>query len=139
MAKNHWLVKQEPKAYAWSRFLNAGTTAWTGVRNYQARNHLRAMKRGDFVVFYHSGDEKQTVGLARVDRDAYPDPTAKAGDWSAVDLVAIKSLKKPVGLDRIKVDDLLKEMPLVRQSRLSVVPMTEAQFKRLMALAETRI
>jgi predicted RNA-binding protein with PUA-like domain len=139
MAKNYWLVKQEPEAYSWSDFLKEGKTAWTGVRNFQARNNLRSMKPGDRVVFYHSVSDKEAVGLARVETEAYPDPTAREGDWSCVDLVPVKSLKKAVSLETIKTDAILKEMPLVRQSRLSVTALTEGQFKRLMELAETKV
>ncbi|MBC8097239.1 MAG: EVE domain-containing protein, partial [Akkermansiaceae bacterium] len=119
---NHWLVKQEPEAYSWSDFVRDGRTVWTGVRNFQARNNLRAMKRGDLVLFYHSVSEKQVVGLARVDKEAYPDATAEEGDWSCVDLVPVKALKTPVTLEQIKADKVLKEIPLVKQSRLSVTP-----------------
>lgn len=137
MAKNYWLVKSEPETYSWAAFVKDGETAWTGVRNFQARNNLRGMKKGDLVFFYHSGGEKQVVGLARVEKESYPDPTAKEGDWSAVDLAPMKPLAKPVSLQTIKADKLLKDMPLVRNSRLSVTPMTEAQFNRLMTLAES--
>lgn len=136
---NCWLVKQEPEAYAWATFVKEGGTAWTGVRNFQARNNLRAMRRGDCVFFYHSVSEKQVVGLAKVAKEAYPDPTAKEGDWSCVDLKPVKALKKPVTLDAIKSDAALKDMPLIRQSRLSVLPLTEAQAKRLLELGETKV
>jgi predicted RNA-binding protein with PUA-like domain len=139
MAKNYWLVKQEPEAYSWATFLEEGKTVWTGVRNFQARNNLRAMKKGDLVLFYHSVSEKHVVGLARVDKEAYPDPTADEGDWSAVNLVPVKTLKAPVSLESIKTDKILKNIPLVRQSRLSVTPLTPGQFNRLLALAETRV
>jgi len=139
MSKNYWLVKQEPTAYSWATFLTEGKTAWTGVRNFQARNHLRAMKSGDLVFYYHSVNEKQIVGVAQVARESYPDSTAKEGDWSAVDLAPIKTLIKPVSLETIKSDSVLKEMPLVRQSRLSVVPLTKEQFNRVLALAETKV
>jgi len=135
MAKNYWLVKQEPESYSWSTFLKEGKTAWTGVRNFQARNNLRAMKRGDPVFYYHSGDEKQVVGLARVEKENYPDPTASEGDWSAVDLAAVKTLASPVTLAAIKADKILKEIPMVRNSRLSVTPLNSTQFKRLLGLA----
>lgn len=138
MAKQYWLVKQEPESYSWSAFAKDGSTAWTGVRNFQARNNLRAMKKGDLVFYYHSGDEKQVVGLARVDRAAYADPTATEGNWAAVDLAAVKPLVKPVSLETIKSDAIFKDMLLVRNSRLSVSPVSEAQFKRLLALAETK-
>ncbi len=137
MAKNYWLVKQEPETYSWATLQKEGKTDWTGVRNFQARNNLRAMKKGDAVLFYHSGEEKQIVGLARVEKEAYPDRTADEGDWSAVDIAAVKALKRPVTLPEIKADKVLKEMPLVRQSRLSVCPMSAAQFERVLELATT--
>ncbi|MGA3283684.1 MAG: EVE domain-containing protein [Verrucomicrobiota bacterium] len=136
---NYWLVKQEPEAYSWSDFLKDGKAAWTGARNFQARNHLRAMQAGDCVFFYHSGGEKSVVGRARVARESYPDPTADEGDWSAVDLAPVKTLAKPVTRAAIKADKILKEMALVRQSRLSVMPVTRKQFTRLLELAETKI
>jgi predicted RNA-binding protein with PUA-like domain len=137
MAKNYWLVKQEPESYSWSTFVKDGKAAWTGVRNYQARINLRGMKKGDLVLYYHSVSEKQAVGLARVEREAYADPTATEGEWVAVDLAPVKALVKPVSLETIKADKAFKDMLLVRNSRLSVSPVTEAQFKRLMVLAET--
>jgi predicted RNA-binding protein with PUA-like domain len=136
---NHWLVKQEPTEYAWADFVRDGRTAWTGVRNFQARNHLRAMKRGDPVLYYHSGADRAVVGVARVEREAYPDPTATEGDWSCVDLVPVKALARPVTLAEIKADPALKDMPLLRQARLSVMPLTAAQFRRLLALGKTRL
>jgi len=139
MAQNYWLVKSEPEAYSWQTFVKDGKTAWTGVRNFQARNNLRAMKKDDFTFFYHSVSEKQIVGVAKVVKEAYADPTAEEGDWSCVDLAPVKALRKPVTLDAIKSDKILKEMPLVRQSRLSVTPLTAGQFKRLLELAETKI
>lgn len=138
MAKNYWLVKSEPESYSWTTFVKEGGTGWTGVRNFQARNNLRAMKQGDAVLFYHSVSEKQIVGVAKVKREAYPDPTAKEGDWAAVDLAPVKALAKPVTLVSLKSDKILKDMPLLRQSRLSVTPLSREQYERLMALAETR-
>ena len=132
---NYWLVKQEPEAYSWEDFLKEGRAAWTGVRNFQARNNLRAMKKGDQVLFYHSGGEKQIVGLARVARAAYADPTAEEGDWVAVDLVPVKALARPVQLAAIKTDTALKDIHLVRNSRLSVSVLSQAQYDRLMAMA----
>ena len=139
MEINYWLVKSEPEAYSWTALVKDGRTAWTGVRNFQARNNLRAMKKGDAVFFYHSVTDKQVVGLARVAKEAYPDPTATTGDWSCVELVPVKPLKNPVSLDSIKADQLLKELPLVKQARLSVTPLTLAQFERLLQLAQTKI
>jgi predicted RNA-binding protein with PUA-like domain len=136
---NHWLVKSEPEAYAWAQLVKDGITAWTGVRNFAARNQLRGMRSGDRVLFYHSGEQKSVVGLARVEKEYYPDPTAKDGDWSCVDLAPEQPLAKPVALAQIKTDGILKEMVLVKQSRLSVTPVTEAQFKRLLQLAGTKI
>ena len=132
---NYWLVKSEPDAYAWAQLLKDGQTAWTGVRNFQARNNLRAMKQGDSVFFYHSVSEKQVVGLARVVREFYPDATAEEGDWSCVDLRPEKTLAKPVALEVIKADKILAAMPLVKQSRLSVTPLTKEQAGRLLQLA----
>jgi predicted RNA-binding protein with PUA-like domain len=136
---NYWLVKSEPAAYAWTQLVKDGKTAWTGVRNFQARNNLRAMKKGDLVCFYHSVTDKQVVGVARVAKEFYPDATAEEGDWSCVDLVPVKPLKIPVTLDTIKTDKLLQAMPLVKQSRLSVTPLTAPQFERLLTLAATTI
>ena len=136
---NYWLVKSEPEAFSWAGFVQDGQTAWTGVRSFAARIHLRAMSRGDLVCFYHSVSEKQVVGLARVTKEAYPDPTATEGEWSAVDLAPLKALAKPVTLAAIKADAILKDLELVRQSRLSVSPVTGPQFKRLLALAETKV
>jgi len=136
---NYWLVKQEPEDYAWAAFVKDGCAAWTGVRNFQARNNLRAMRRGDFVFYYHSGKDKLVSGLAKVSLEAYPDPTAEEGDWSAVDLVPVKALAQPVALSVIKADKILREMKLAKQSRLSVSPVTREQFERLLKIAGTRI
>ena len=129
---NYWLVKSEPGTYSWTQFLRDGQTAWTGVRNYQARNHLRAMKVGDRVLFYHSNEGKHVVGVAKVRKAAYPDPTAAAGDWACVDLAPVETLAQPVGLEVIKTEPLLQEMVLVKNSRLSVQPVTEKQFTRVL-------
>jgi len=136
---NYWLVKSEPETYSWTMFVKDGRTAWTGVRNFAARLHLRAMKSGDRVFFYHSGEEKSVVGLGRVVKESYPDATADEGDWSCVDLAAEKALARPVALAEIKADKILKEMVLAKQSRLSVSPVTHGQFERLSKLAETKI
>jgi predicted RNA-binding protein with PUA-like domain len=133
--KNFWLVKQEPSSYSWSDFLAEGETGWTGVRNYTARNNLRKMENGDEVLFYHSGEQKAVVGIARVTRPAYPDATAKEGDWSAVDLAPIKSLLKPVTLRQIKSEPRLKQIPLIRQSRLSVMPLAKAEFREIVEMS----
>jgi len=131
----YWLVKQEPEEYSWAGFVKEGKVAWTGVRNFQARNHLRSMKRGDQVFFYHSVTDKQVMGIAQVAREAYPDPTASDGDWSCVDLKPAKPLHRPVSLETIKADRVLREMPLVKQSRLSVMPITPDQFERILHLS----
>ena len=137
-AMNYWLAKSEPEAYSWAQLVKDGETAWTGVRNFQARNNLRAMKRGDFVLFYHSVSDKQVVGLAKVSKEAYADPTAEEGDWSCVDISPVKAFNKPVTLEQIKTDARLSDMALVKQSRLSVTPVTEKQFERLLQLGETK-
>lgn len=134
MAKQYWLVKQEPEAYSWEDLVRDGSTDWTGIRNFQARNHLRTMKAGDLVFFYHSVSEKQVVGLARVRKEFYPDPTAKEGDWSCVDLEPVTGAEKPLSLASIKEDEILREMALVRQSRLSVMPVTAVQARRVAKL-----
>lgn len=137
MARSYWLVKQEPEAYSWDDFTRDGSTFWDGVRNFQARNNLRAMKKGDCVLFYHSVKEKQVVGVARVTKGAYPDPTAEAGDWSVVDLEPVKPLQSPVSLADIKADPALQEMAFVKQSRLSVSPVTRKEFLRVMEIGKT--
>ena len=135
--KNFWLVKQEPSSYSWSDFVGDGETSWTGVRNFTARNNLRKMQNGDVVLFYHSGDEKAVVGIAKVVRTAYPDTTAKEGDWSTVDLAAVKPLPRPVTLREIKSNSRLKTIPLVRQSRLSVMPLGEPDFREIVDMGST--
>ena len=132
--KQYWLVKQEPSAYSWDDFVRDGRTSWTGVRNFTARNNLRAMEVDDEVLFYHSVVGKAVVGIAKVARTAYPDPTAKEGDWSAVDLVPVKPLAAPVTLEQIKGVSRLKDMALVRLSRLSVQPVTAAEFREIVRL-----
>lgn len=132
---NYWLAKSEPETYSWAQLVKDGRTSWTGVRNFQARNNLRAMKSGDLVLFYHSGETREVVGLAKVSKAAYADPTAKEGDWSCVDLSAVKPLAKPVSLAAINADKILKEMVLVKNSRLSVQPVTEEQFGMLIEMA----
>ena len=134
--KNFWLVKQEPSAYSWSDFNKDGGTSWTGVRNYTARNNLRKMLKGDEVLFYHSGEEKAVVGVAKVTRAAYVDPTSSEGDWSTVDLSPVRSLPQPVTLAKIKQTPRLKPIPLVRQSRLSVMPLTKAEFDTILKMGK---
>ncbi|HEY3900596.1 MAG TPA: EVE domain-containing protein [Chthoniobacter sp.] len=130
-----WLVKQEPTAYAWSTFVKDGHAAWTGVRNFQARNNLRAMRKGDRVFYYHSVVGKEVVGIAQVAGEAYPDPTAKEGDWSCVDLTPVKALPRPVTLEEVKANPKLKNMLLVRNARISVMPVTAEEFTEIERLA----
>ncbi len=132
--RRYWLVKQEPSAYSWDDFVRDGRTSWTGVRNFAARNNLRAMQVDDEVLFYHSVVGKAVVGVAKVARAAYADPTAKEGDWSAVDLVPLTALVKPVTLEQIKEVPRLKEMALLRLSRLSVQAVSEAEFREIVRL-----
>jgi predicted RNA-binding protein with PUA-like domain len=133
---NYWLVKSEPESYAWETFLRDKKTAWTGVRNFAARNHLRAMRCGDRVLFYESVTTKAVVGVAEVTKEAFPDATAKEGDWSAVELKAVGSLSRSVTLAQIKAEKSLATIELVRQGRLSVVPLTPAEFDVIVRLAE---
>tara|TARA_B100000959_G_scaffold266664_1_gene309320 strand:+ start:463 stop:876 length:414 start_codon:yes stop_codon:yes gene_type:complete len=135
----YWLVKQEPEKYPWAQFIKDKGTYWDGVRNYQARNNLRAMKKGDQVMYYHSVSEKAVVGVARVTGEAYPDPTAKEGDWSVVDLKPVKALANAVSLAQIKTDSKLVEIALIKQSRLSVMSLSAAEFKRILQLGQTKI
>jgi predicted RNA-binding protein with PUA-like domain len=136
--KSFWLVKQEPSSYSWSDFVADKETSWTGVRNFAARNNLRKMQKGDEVLFYHSGDEKAVIGIAKVTRPAYADATAKEGDWSTVDLAAVKAIRRPVTLREIKGNPRLKGIPLVRQSRLSVMPLAESEFREIVNMASLR-
>ena len=134
MTTQYWLVKSEPETYSWSDLVRDKRTDWTGVRNYAARLHLKAMKAGDQVFVYHSGDDKSVVGIARVIRAAFPDTTADEEGWVAVELGAVSSFKQPVTLAQIKADVALKGMTFVRQSRLSVSPVTAAEFAKLKKL-----
>jgi hypothetical protein len=134
----HWLVKSEPSAYSWEDLLLEGKTAWTGVRNFQARNNLRTMKKGDIVLFYQSVTDPSVRGITNVVREAYPDPTAKDGDWSCVDLQKSKPLPSPVSLSDIKADRALAEIALIKQSRLSVMPLTAKEYDRILLLAGAR-
>lgn len=133
---NHWLAKSEPSAYSWATFVAEGRTAWTGVRSAEARNNLAAMKVGDNVAWYHSNEGKEVVGVARVVREAYPDPTAE-GDprWVCVDLVPVAPVPRPVSLATFKADPVLKESKLVKQGRVSVIPLAPEFWARLCELA----
>ena len=133
--KSFWLVKQEPSSYSWSEFVAEGGTSWTGVRNYTARNNLRRMRKGDKVLFYHSGDDKAAIGIANVTRTAYRDTTAKEGDWSTVDLAPVKPLRRPVTLREIKGNPRLRGIPLIRHSRLSVMPLSKSEFSEIVRMS----
>lgn len=133
---NHWLVKSEPTKYSWEKFEKEGSTFWDGVRNYGARNNLRGMKKGDLVLFYHSNEGMEVVGIAKVIKEHYQDPTTGDKNWVAVDLKPFKKLKNPVTLAAIKKDQLLQNIPLIRQSRLSVMPVNKEEFDRILELSE---
>ena len=130
---NYFLVKSEPETYSWQQFTKDGTTMWEGVRNYAARIHLRAMKNGDLVLFYHSGEDKAVFGIAKVVKEAYQDPTTTE-DWSVVDLVPVSALKKSVTLSAIKAEKKLKNIYLVRQGRLSVMPLGKDEFELIVKM-----
>ena len=134
MARSYWLVKQEPTKYSFDRLVKDERTTWDGVRNYQARNNLQAMKSGDRVLFYHSVVGTAVVGIAEVAKEAYPDPSTSDERWVAVDLIPVKALKRPVTLEDIKAEPSLRDIPLLRQSRLSVQPLTRAAFDAIVAL-----
>ncbi len=134
MARAFWLVKSEPYEYSFDQLVADGQTPWTGVRNFEARNNLRSMKKGNLLLFYHSNEGKAVVGIAKVAREAYQDPTTK-DDWSAVDVVPVKPLKHPVTLDAMRADRTCSEMMLFRRTRLSVVPVTPREFEAVLALA----
>ncbi len=136
--KQHWLVKSEPFKYSWDQFVEDGSTYWDGVRNYQARNNLRAMKKGDQVFFYHSNEGLEVVGVAKVIKEHYQDPTTEDERWSVVDLKPVKRLKRPVTLEEIKKDERLQEIALVRQSRLSVMPIREEEFDAILELSKRK-
>jgi predicted RNA-binding protein with PUA-like domain len=133
-ARGHWLVKSEPSAYSFDQLVADGRTAWTGVRNFEARNNLRAMKKSDLLLFYHSNVGKAVVGVAKVVREGYQDPTTK-DDWSAVDVEPVKALERPVTLDEMRADRTCSKMMLFRRTRLSVVPVTPQEFEAVLALA----
>ena len=139
MARKYWLVKSEPAKYSWDHLVKDGSTYWDGVRNPQARNNLRAMGAGDLVLYYHSQDGKEVVGIARVTRTAYPDPTTADERWLAVDIEPLIALQNAVSLPEIKTDPALRAMILVKQSRLSVQPVDRKHFERILVLGKTRL
>lgn len=132
----HWLVKSEPKKYSWEKFIHDGRTFWDGVRNFQARNNLRSMQEGDLALFYHSNEGKAVVGIAKIVKEAYQDPTTDDKNWVAVDLIPIQTLTNPITLDEIKADERLKNIALVKQGRLSVMPLKAEEFDRILELGE---
>jgi predicted RNA-binding protein with PUA-like domain len=136
---SYWLVKSEPSSYSFEKLVNDKQTAWTGVRNYSARIHLKAMKKGDEVLYYHSNEGVEIVGIAKVIKEYYQDPTTEDTNWVAVDIKPVRKLKKPVTLAVVKADKRLAEMALVRLGRLSVQPVTEAEWKIVMQLAGERV
>lgn len=131
---NYWMVKQEPEAYSWDDFVKDGKTDWTGVRNFQARNNLKAMKKGDKVLFYHSVTGKEVVGIAEVSKEAFPDPTDEK--WFATELKPLKPLKKPVSLVHIKENLALANIKLVRQSQLSVMPLSKDEYEEIISMSK---
>lgn len=133
----YWLVKSEPGAYSWQRLEKEKKAMWDGVRNYQARNNLREMKKGDLALFYHSVNEKQVMGICRVEREHYPDPTTEDDRWVVVDVVPVESFIKPVTLETIKRDERLENIALIRQSRLSVMPLAPAEFDAIVELGNS--
>jgi predicted RNA-binding protein with PUA-like domain len=135
---NHWLVKSEPSTYSWEKFEKEGKVVWDGVRNYAARNNLKAMKKGDLVLFYHSNEGLDIVGIAKVAKEHNQDPTTSEAAWVAVNLEPFKKLKKPVTLAQVKADKKLQEMQLVKLSRLSVSAVTKAEFDHILALSSTK-
>lgn len=139
MARTYWLVKSEPSKYSWDDFARDRSTYWDGVRNYAARNNLGAMQKGDLVLYYHSNEGKEVVGVARVTREAYGDPTTDDERWLVVDLEPVKALERPVPLSGIKSDPTLKNLPLIRQSRLSVMPVERRHFDRILRMGKTRL
>jgi len=130
----YWLVKSEPFKYSWEKFNEDGRTFWDGVRNYQARNNLREMREGDLVLFYHSNEGKNVVGVAKVVKESYQDPTTDDRNWVVVDLAPVESLKNPVSLEQIKAEESLKDISLVRQGRLSVMPLKAEEFDKILEM-----
>ena len=135
---SYWLIKSEPFKYSWQQFEKDGRTFWDGVRNYQARNNLKAMKEGDLLLWYHSNEGLEIVGIAQIAKEAYQDPTTDDTNWVVVDVKPYKTLNKPVSLATVKVDPRLQQMALVRLGRLSVQPVTEEEWAIIMELSETQ-
>jgi predicted RNA-binding protein with PUA-like domain len=138
MAKAHFLIKSEPYKFSFDQLVADGRAVWDGVRNFEARNNLRAMKKGDLALYYHSNEGKAIVGIARVSREAYPDPTAEGEDWSVVEVEPVRALARPVGLDELREDRVLAKMMMLRRPRLSVVPVTPVEFDAVLELAKKK-
>ena len=136
---NYWLVKSDPETYGWNELTKDKKTDWTGIRSYAARNHLRSMKKGDIALFYHSGSESAIVGIAKVTREAFQDPTTEEDAWLAVELASVKPFSKPVSLSDVKLKKELKDMILLKISRLSVQPVQESEFKMLLSMGNTKL
>lgn len=134
---NYFLVKSEPFKYSWDQFNKDGQTFWDGVRNYQARNNMKAMRKGDLVLFYHSNEGKEVVGMAKVVKEFYQDPTTDDEKWVVVDLAPVQSFERPVKLEAIKADKMLEDVALVRQGRLSVMPLKQAEFDRIVEMGNS--
>jgi predicted RNA-binding protein with PUA-like domain len=139
MAKAYWLMKSEPFKYAWDDLVRDGSTYWDGVRNYEARNNLAAMKRGDLALYYHSNEGKEVVGVVEIVKEAYPDPTTDDERWVVVEIEPRVAFREPVTLGTIKADPELAEIQLVRRGRLSVVPITPVEFRHILALGKTAL
>jgi predicted RNA-binding protein with PUA-like domain len=139
MAAQYWLMKSEPYAYSWQQLVKDGKGRWDGVRNFSARNNLRRMKPGDLSLFYHSNVGKEVVGVMKIAREAYADPTAEGGDWSAVDVTPVQALAAPVTLSRMRQDPAFADCLLLKRSRLSVMPISASHFRRILKLAKTKL
>jgi predicted RNA-binding protein with PUA-like domain len=138
MAKAHFLIKSEPYKYSFDQLVADGRAVWDGIRSFEARNNLRAMKKGDLLLYYHSNEGKAIVGIARVSREAYPDPTAEGEDWSVVEIEPVRPLARPVALDELRAHRVLAKMMMLRRPRLSVVPVTGEEFDAVLELAKTK-
>ncbi len=139
MSRKYWLMKSEPSKYSFAQLTREGKTTWDGVRNFEARNNMRAMKVGDLALFYHSNDGKSIVGVARITREAYPDPGAAGEDWSVVDIAPVAPIKAPVSLDAIRSEPDLAEIQLLKRGRLSVVPVSKEHFDRILKMGKTKV
>ena len=139
MSRKYWLMKSEPSKYSFAQLAREGTTSWDGVRNYEARNNLRAMKVGDLALFYHSNEGRSIVGVARITREAYPDPSAPGEDWSVVDIAPVAPFKAAVSLDAIRGEAVLAEIALLKKSRISVVPVSKEHFDRILKMGKTKV